>query len=280
MGHNIKNYVNEMKERFKNSIKDGQDVRLVIIQVGDNPASNSYVKGKLSDCSEVGIKTELLKYNEDDIENTEQLINVIDYLNKEKLCHGIIVQLPLPKHIDIKAVQAAIDPVKDVDGFHIMSKHVPCTPLGIINYLKHVHYNFEGKNALVIGRSDIVGKPLAKLLTDLDCTVTLAHSKTPPIELTYYIENADIVFIAMDKIEYFNRNYMQFFKKVPVIIDIGLGRNEEGKLRGNLSKDSVEYLTSYNIFVVSGIGGVGLLTRLQLLENTINAAKIINSKEE
>jgi methylenetetrahydrofolate dehydrogenase (NADP+)/methenyltetrahydrofolate cyclohydrolase len=265
----IKEYVAKRKEQLKK--QTNKDKALVIIQVGNNPASNSYVKGKLFDCEEIGLKAMLLKYDEEAIKNTETLIRIIEQLNAEERCTGIIVQLPLPKYIDIKTVQLAIDPKKDVDGFHPMSEHVACTPLGVINFLKNMDYNFTGKNALVIGRSDIVGKPLAQLLTNLNCTVTIAHSKTPKEDLKHHIKFADIVFTAIDKIEHYGMDYEPYFGLVPVIIDIGLGRNEQGKLKGNLSTELVEHLKEHGNFVISGIGGVGLLTRLQLLENTVNA---------
>ena len=152
-----------------------------------------------------------------------------------------------------------------------MSEHTACTPLGVMNFLKDTGYKFEGKNALVIGRSDIVGKPLAQLLTNANSTVTIAHSKTPIEDLKHYIANSDIVFTAIDKIEHYGMDYSEYFRHVPVVIDIGLGRNEQGKLKGNLSTELVEHLKEHGNFVISGIGGVGLLTRLQLLENTVNA---------
>jgi methylenetetrahydrofolate dehydrogenase (NADP+)/methenyltetrahydrofolate cyclohydrolase len=265
----IKEYVAKRKEHLKK--QTNKDKALVIIQVGNNPASNSYVKGKLTDCEEIGLKAMLLKYDEEAIKDTETLIHIIEGLNKEERCAGIIVQLPLPKYIDIKAVQLAIDPKKDVDGFHPMSEHTACTPLGVVNYLKNQGYKFEGKNALVIGRSDIVGKPLAQLLLNENCTVTIAHSRTSKRDLKYYIQASDIVFTAIDKIEHYGMDYAQYFGKVQVVIDIGLGRNEQGKLKGNLSTELVEHLKERGNFVISGIGGVGLLTRLQLLENTVNA---------
>lgn len=265
----IKEYVEKRKEQLKK--QTNKEKALVIIQVGNNPASNSYVKGKLSDCEEIGLKAMLLKYDEEAIKDTETLIHIIEGLNKEERCAGIIVQLPLPKYIDIKAVQLAINPSKDVDGFHPMSEHTACTPLGVVNYLKNQGYKFEGKNALVIGRSDIVGKPLAQLLLKENCTVTIAHSRTSKRDLEYYIQASDIVFTAIDKIEYFGTEYEEDFNFVPTIIDIGLGRNEQGKLKGNLNTELVEHLKEHGNFVISGTGGVGLLTRLQLLENTVNA---------
>lgn len=264
----VKTYVTMNKNHLRKMVGN-RDIRLCIIQVGDNPASNSYVKGKISDCEEVGIIARHMKLEE--TTTTEEILTLVEYLNKSDACTGIIIQLPLPAHIDVKKVQLAIAPHKDVDGFHPMSKFVPCTPLGVVNFLIHTPYAFQGKRALVIGRSDIVGKPLAQLLTDLDCTVTLAHSKTPVDVLKFYIEHSDIVFTAISLIEYFDEKFKTAFKHVPVVIDIGLGRNDEGKLKGNLSTELVLYLKKHDNIVISGIGGVGLLTRLQLLTNTINA---------
>ena len=265
----IKSYVSSKKEFLKQMVAVKKEIGLAIVQVGDNPASNSYIKGKISDCNEIGVIPKLLKLEENISE--EYLIGLIEHLNSIEDCTGIIVQLPLPKHIDVKRVQQVISPSKDVDGFNINSEFKPCTPLGVITYLTNNRYKFEGKKALVIGRSDIVGKPLAQMLLDKNCTVTIAHSKTSFGDLTHYIENADIVFTAINKIEYFNKDFAPFFEKVPTIIDIGLGRNEYGKLRGNLSAELVEHLKEKGNDVISGIGGVGLLTRLQLLANTIKA---------
>ena len=185
------------------------------------------------------------------------------------------MQLPLPDHIDVKNIQRCIPLDKDVDGFRVDSPFEPCTPLGVINYLKHNDYQFAGKDALVIGRSDIVGKPLARMLTDLDCTVTLAHSKTS--KPYRHCGSADIIFTCIDKIEYFDAH--NDFPSVN-IIDIGLGRNAEGKLVGNLNHLSVlkelEYRQRWKhpSFIISGPGGVGLLTRLTLLENVYKAAQM------
>lgn len=265
----MKGYVDSKKEFLKQLAKVKNNITLCIIQVGDNPASNSYIKGKLADCHEVGINPDLVRL--EDTVSTEYLVNFIHVLNRSESITGIIVQLPLPSHIDVKQIQRAISPEKDVDGFHPMSNFPPCTPKGVIRYLTDNGCKFEGKKALVIGRSDIVGKPLAQMLTDLNCTVTLAHSKTSQEDLLHYIENSDIVFTAIDKIEYYGMEYAPYFEKVQTIIDIGLGKSEQGKLKGNLSSELVDHLNKCGNFVVSGIGGVGLLTRLQLLTNTVNA---------
>lgn len=233
---------------------------LLVIQVGDNPASNSYIAGKKRDCAEVGVIALHVKLSEEATED-----EIIDLFYKFD-CDGIIVQLPLPKHINVKNIQRHIPLEKDVDGFRAESPFEPCTPLGIINYLKYNDYQFEGKDALVIGRSDIVGKTLARMLTDLDCTVTLAHSKTVSIVRNW--RNADIIFTCIDKIEHFKAKNMPAYADV---VDIGLGRNAEGKLAGNVADASTRPMIA-DRFTISGTGGVGLLTRLALLENVCKAA--------
>lgn len=274
----IKEYTAIKKAELKQKIAEsGITPRLAVIQVGNDPASESYIRGKKKDCEEVGIECDVIKAP-DDVSESE-LIHFIRCMNTNDVhvgpfCHvecphGIIVQLPLPKHINVKHIQGAISQYKDVDGFHPLSCFKPCTPLGIINYLKYNNYQFEGKNACVVGRSDIVGKPLARMLTDLDCTVTLCHSKTD--NLSDYLYNADIVFTCIDKVGYFN---VLDFNSSTDIIDIGLGKSEDGKLVGNITSNSVPQLIEEkpDRIVISGTGGVGLLTRLTLLENTYEAA--------
>ena len=277
----VKEYVDIKKVELKQKIAEsGITPRLAIIQVGNNPASDSYIRGKKKDCEEVGIECIHIKYDENVTE--KELINVVRNLNYSGTVywtpienqsigvHGVIVQLPLPKHINIKNIQGAISQYKDVDGFHLLSRFQPCTPLGVINYLKYNNYQFEGKNACVVGRSDIVGKPLARMLTDLDCTVTLCHSKTRTSDLCHSIYEADIVFTCIDKVGYFSSFN---FNNKQDIIDIGLGRSKDGKLIGNIEHEDVCCLTKGNPYriLISGTGGVGLLTRLTLLENTYKA---------
>ena len=272
-----KEYTEIKKKSLKEDIeKLKRKPTLVVIQIGDNASSNSYIKGKKKDCEEVGVNFNLLKYEE--YITTDELRKIIVNLNLKDDIDGIIVQLPVPEHINIKEIQKVIDPRKDVDGFHPNSSFKPCTPLGIINYLKDNDYEFCGKSAVVIGRSDIVGKPLAKMLTDLDATVTLCHSKTTTGTLFRAMKNADIVFTCIDKINYYGFEYLEFLYGRD-IIDIGLGRNKDGKLCGNINKETVNDLKKYNDMnniIVSGIGGVGLLTRFELLNNTYKAARYLS----
>ena len=273
-----KEYTEIRKGELTKYIKDRQ-LRpcLVVIQVGDRPESNSYIRGKVKDCEEVGINCQVTKLAEETDEKS--LLGLIGKLNAQDDVHGIIVQLPLPDHINVKKIQEAINPAKDVDGFNRMSQFEPCTPLGVINYLKYIGYEFEGKAALVIGRSDIVGKPLARMLTDLDCTVTLAHSKTPYIKRILNSDIIDITFTCINKIGYYDSSYTF----TPYIIDIGLGADETGKLCGNLSRENADWhkkLRSRRGLCISGVGGVGLLTRLSLLENTVKAAELAMEHKE
>lgn len=268
-----KEYAEKRKQELKQYIEEkGLHPTLVVIQVGDRPESNSYIRGKMRDCEEVGIECRLDKLV-DDVSEID-LIKNIRHMNVCDDIHGIIVQLPLPKHIDVKEVQKWIRPCKDVDGFTLDSPFDPCTPLGVINYLKAVGYEFEGKDALVIGRSDIVGKPLARMLTDLDCTVTLAHSKTRRIyELASW---PDIIFTCIDKIEYFDNNIVNTNEGLADIIDIGLGIGADSKLHGNLCERTVKYMKEVfpDRICISGTGGVGLLTRVALLENVVKACEM------
>ena len=264
-----KDYAALKKEELKTKIDEHIIIRpyLAVIQIGDDPASNSYIKGKQRDCEEVGIFFSHYRFSSDI--SHDELKEFIADLNEDPIYNGIILQLPVPSHIDVKDIQRLIDPAKDVDGFNPDSYFQPCTPLGVINYLKFNGYHFRGKNACVIGRSDIVGKPLAKMLLDLDCTVTVCHSKS---DLRSVLPCQDIIFTCINQIEFFDETYFAPYQDV---IDIGLGKGTDGKLHGNLTEAAYlqqkEYTGTNNSMVISGTGGVGLLTRLELLNNTYKA---------
>ena len=264
-----KDYAALKKEELKTKIDEHIIIRpyLAVIQIGDDPASNSYIKGKQRDCEEVGIFFSHYRFSSDI--SHDELKEFIADLNEDPIYNGIILQLPVPSHIDVKDIQRLIDPAKDVDGFNPDSYFQPCTPLGVINYLKFNGYHFRGKNACVIGRSDIVGKPLAKMLLDLDCTVTVCHSKS---DLRSVLPCQDIIFTCINLIEFFDETYFAPYQDV---IDIGLGKGTDGKLHGNLTEAAYlqqkEYTGTNNSVVISGTGGVGLLTRLELLNNTYKA---------
>lgn len=246
----------EIKEQISKSYNKP---KLVVIQVGDNSASNSYIRGKEKDCNEVGIDFQLIKLPNKISE--EELLNRIKYFNYDENTNELIVQLPLPKHINVNNIKQFISPNKDVDGFHKDSKFIPCTPLGIINYLKYNNIEIKGKHVVVLGRSDIVGKPISKLMLKGNATVTICHSYTN--NLKFYTQNADIIISAIGKPKFITKEYISSNK--PIIIDVGINRDDNNKLCGDIDYDSV---AKYCELITSVPKGVGLLTRLSLLENT------------
>ena len=246
-----KDYVVLEKERIKKL--DLSNVSLGIIQVGDNPASNAYVKGKLKDCEEVGLKAKLYHYDED-ISQGQLNETVRDNWNT-----GLIIQLPLPKHLSVKAALSYMPKWKDVDGFIYDSGYVSCTPKGIVDWLHFNKVNLDGANVVIIGRSDIVGKPLARLMLDNNATVTVCHSHTPKETVYEYCKSADIIVVAIGK-----ESWLDFDLKDKLIVDVGINRNSEGKLCGDVDPKLKE-----NNYVTPVPGGVGLLTRISLLKNVV-----------
>ena len=257
---NIKEYCAEVKNRIKLEVENEFAEKvpsLAVIQLGNREESIRYVRNKGKDCEAVGIKFEWYMFDTE--LTTEDLIFEIE--NLQDHVDGLIVQMPLPKHIDVERIKRAIDPKKDVDGFHPDSYFQPCTPLGIVNYLeKACNYDFCGKNVCVIGRSDIVGKPLAQMLTDKDATVTLCHSKTA--RLWEHIEMADLVVSAVGKAKFLN-----CYSIYQPVIDVGINFDENGKMCGDCYNTEDRDVTPVP-------GGVGLLTRVAMLENVIAAARM------
>jgi len=252
---NIKEYVAIKKEELK---QQNTGILLSIIQVGHVPASDRYVKNKIKDCKEVGINCRLVSLPEDITE--DDLLNIIDNQNNSEDITGFLVQLPLPRHISEEKVKAAISPEKDVDGFNLLSKTVPATPLGIYTYLKDMGYEFAGKNAVIIGRSNIVGRPMAKLLLDESMNVTVLHSRTKQEDKVNFIKNADLVVVATGHIDTLTKqDYL--FKPTAVIIDVGINVREDGTLIGDCQPDLPVAFQS------PVPGGVGLLTRLAVIMN-------------
>ena len=254
---NIKEYTQARKRDLAERIKALPAApRLAIIQVGDVEASNRYVRNKKKDCEEVGIECSVYHClpsitNEQLIENIQNIAHRYD---------GIIVQLPLPGHLDAKLILEAIPPTKDVDGFRTDSPFAPATPTGIMYYLRHCNFEFDGANVVVIGRSEIVGKPMAKLLTDANATVTLCHSHTKNLHM--HIDHADLVVCAVGKAKFLNCYPIH----IPVI-DVGINFDENGKLVGDC-------FNTENRDVTPVPGGVGLLTRVALLENVVRAKEV------
>ena len=255
----IKEYFASRKQEIRDSLFSLEvKPHFVVVQVNDDPASNAYVKGKLKDSAELGITAELIKLPESTSE--EKLLRLIKKLNKNQEIDGFIVQMPLPRHIDQQKIKLAISPEKDVDGFHPLSSLNPCTPQGIINYLHHEGIALQSKNALVIGRSEIVGKPMAKLLLAENCNVTTVHSKTLREDMERYVANADIIVVAIGRQGFLDESFT--YKKDAIIVDVGISRDENG-----LHGDAVPNLPVGLQTPVPG--GVGLLTRLALMENLI-----------
>ena len=247
---------------------------LAVILVGENPASQVYVRNKVKACQESGLHSLLEKYSEDMSEKA--LLERIESLNQDPSIHGILVQLPLPQHIDAQRVIEAISPNKDVDGFHIASAGAlmtgmpgfwPCTPYGCMKMLESIAYDLKGKHAVVIGRSNIVGKPMAMMLLQKNATVTICHSATP--DLKAMTLQADVIVAAVGK-----RNVLtaDMVKPGAVVIDVGMNRNDEGKLCGDVDFEGVEKVASY---ITPVPGGVGPMTITMLLVNTLEATERI-----
>lgn len=267
----------ELKQAVVELKAKGITPGLAVILVGDDPASQTYVRNKQRACKEVGIYSLLLKYEENITE--EFLLARIKELNENKEIHGILVQLPLPNQINPKVVIEAIHPDKDVDGFHPLNvgnlltgedTFVPCTPLGIIEMLKEIHIDLTGKHAVVIGRSNIVGKPMGQLLLGENATVTYCHSKT--VDLPSITRQADVLVSAIGQA---NRITADYVKEGAVVIDVGMNRNEEGKLCGDVLYDEVKNKASY---ITPVPGGVGPMTITMLLANTVKAAMKYTAK--
>lgn len=256
----IKEYVKARKEEIKNLVLTMENKpNITIVQLNEDAASNAYVKGKLKDAAELGIEATLLKLP---IETTQnELLKVIDELNNNPDVDGFIVQMPLPKQINEEEIKLAVDPKKDVDGFHPLSNLAPCTPKGIMNYLHAENIKITGKNAVILGRSNIVGKPMAKLLLAESANITILHSKTSFEDMHRYIANADIIVVAIGKQHFLDNRFE--YKKDAVIVDVGISRDETG-----LHGDAIPNLPVGLQTPVPG--GVGLLTRLALYENLLD----------
>lgn len=267
----------ELAEEVLELKKQGIVPGLTVILVGDDPASHSYVRGKSKGCEEVGIRSELILKEASTTE--AELLAIIQQLNQNPNVNGILVQLPLPSHISEEAVLDAIDPKKDVDGFHPINVGnmvignetlLPCTPHGVIELIKRTGTQIAGKHAVVIGRSNIVGKPVSLLLQRENATVTMCHSRTQ--DLPSFTKMADILVVAAGKAHMIGKEHV---KPGAVVIDVGVNRNEEGKLVGDVKFDEVKDSASYLTPVP---GGVGPMTITMLLKNTVQAARQQASK--
>lgn len=252
--------------------KDGKKTGLAVIIVGNNPASRVYVNNKKKGCAEVGMES--FEYALPEETTTDELLELVEKLNNDTAVDGILCQLPLPKQIDEKKVLNAIAPNKDVDAFHpVNTGHImigdhsflPCTPAGIMEMLKYYNISVEGKECVVIGRSNIVGKPMAMLLLGQNGTVTICHSRTK--NLKEVTRRADILVAAVGKAYFVTEDMV---KDGAVVIDVGMNRNAEGKLCGDVDFDKVKDKCS---FITPVPGGVGPMTITMLLKNTLIASK-------
>ncbi|OFF54168.1 bifunctional methylenetetrahydrofolate dehydrogenase/methenyltetrahydrofolate cyclohydrolase [Listeria monocytogenes] len=255
-------------------VKEGKKPGLAVVLVGDNQASRTYVRNKQKRTEEAGMKSVLIELPENVTE--EKLLSVVEELNEDKTIHGILVQLPLPEHISEEKVIDTISYDKDVDGFHPVNvgnlfigkdSFVPCTPAGIIELIKSTGTQIEGKRAVVIGRSNIVGKPVAQLLLNENATVTIAHSRTK--DLPQVAKEADILVVATGLAKFVKKDYI---KPGSIVIDVGMDRDENNKLCGDVDFDDVVEEAG---FITPVPGGVGPMTITMLLANTLKAAKRI-----
>jgi methylenetetrahydrofolate dehydrogenase (NADP+) / methenyltetrahydrofolate cyclohydrolase len=252
----VAQYLQQEKTRLKElSAALTQKPHLVIIQANENEGSNIYIRGKLADCDEVGFKATHIRLPV--TVTQEDLLKEIAKHNQDPFVHGVIVQVPLPKHIDPAMIRRAVLPHKDVDGFHPLSPMMACTPKGIVDYLSASGFQFSGQHAVIIGRSYIVGRPLAFALLDRHATVSIVHSKTKEEDKLALIANADLICVAVGKKWYLSNQKM---KPTAWVVDIGITR-EDGQIYGDVKPGRhVEMQTPVP-------GGIGLLTRLSLLKN-------------
>jgi methylenetetrahydrofolate dehydrogenase (NADP+)/methenyltetrahydrofolate cyclohydrolase len=260
----------ELKEKVANLKSQGREITLVVVLVGSDPASQVYVRNKQKACEYVGINSKT--YRLADTTTQDELLKLIDELNNDNKVNGILVQLPLPKHIDEDLIIKTISPLKDVDGFHPenvgklsigQSGFVSCTPAGVIELLKRYKIEIEGKHCVVIGRSNIVGKPMSMLLLRENATVTICHSRTK--DLKSITKQADILVASIGKPRFVNKD---FIKENAVVIDVGINRDENNKLCGDVDfedvKDHVKAITPVP-------GGVGPMTIAMLLRNCLDS---------
>ncbi len=267
----------EIKDELKQEVAalkaSGRECALAVIQVGNDPASSVYVRNKKKACEYIGIRS--LSYELDENTSEDELLALIDKLNADPSVHGILCQLPLPKHMDEDKVINRISPEKDVDGFHPQNVgalvigqqgFVSCTPAGIIQLLKRSNIQMEGKHCVVIGRSNIVGKPMALLMLRENATVTICHSRTR--NLKELCKEADILIVAIGKPQFITADYV---KEGAVVIDVGIHRDENNKLCGDVKYDEVEPVASA---ITPVPGGVGPMTIALLMHNCVEAMKL------
>lgn len=266
----------ELKEKVEELKQKGINTGLAVIIVGDDPASRVYVNHKKNDCAEIGIKS--FEYALPASTSEDELLELIETLNNDNSVNGILVQLPIPKHINEDRVIAAINPLKDADCFHPVNvgnlmigrpQFLPCTPAGVVELLEANGIQIAGKNCVVVGRSNIVGKPQAILLLAKNATVTICHSKTANI--SDVCKSADILVVAVGRAEFVKPEYV---KPGAVVIDVGVSRGADGKLVGDVQFQTVSEIASV---ITKVTGGVGPMTRAMLMKNTVKATLLQNN---
>ena len=262
----------EVKEQVAELKAQGTEITLAVVKVGDDPASAVYVRNKEKACEYVGMNSKKIEKPADTAE--EELLDLIADLNNDDSINGILVQLPLPDHIDENKILLAIDPNKDVDGFHPVNvgkmvigekSFLPCTPAGIVEMIKRSGLDIEGKECVIIGRSNIVGKPMAILMLRENATVTITHSRTK--DLKDVCKRADILIAALGKAKFVTED---FVKEGAIVIDVGMDRDENGKLCGDVDFENVKDIASA---ITPVPGGVGPMTVTMLIVNCLNSAK-------
>ena len=263
----------ELKKQVAAYKEQGIEITMAVVKVGNDPASAVYVRNKEKACEYIGVTSRTLALPEETTE--EELLNTVKELNEDPSVNGILVQLPLPKHIDESKILLAIDPKKDVDGFHPVNvgkmvigedSFLPCTPAGIIEMLKRSDIDMQGKECVVIGRSNIVGKPMAILMLRENATVTIAHSRTA--DLKEVTKRADILVAAIGKAKFVTADYV---KEGAVVIDVGMDRDENGKLCGDVDFDDVSKVASA---ITPVPGGVGPMTVTMLMVNCLRSVEL------
>lgn len=263
----------DLKKEVANLKENGVNPKLAVIMVGNDPGSTVYVRNKSKACEKVGIEFEEFLFDENTSE--EELLHVIEKLNNDSTINGILLQSPVPKHIDINKAFRAILPEKDVDGFNPINvgnltigedAFISCTPYGVIKMFEEYNIELEGKNAVILGRSNIVGKPMIQCMLNKNSTVTVCHSRTKNIgEIT---KNADVIISAIGKPKFLKADMV---KEGSVVIDVGINRLDDGSIVGDVDFDEVSKKTSY---ITPVPGGVGPMTIAMLLNNVVKAAKI------
>ena len=270
-----KDYVENKKVELKDFVSKLQSKPcLVVVQVDSVAASNTYVKSKKKDAIELGISFVHVPIDSENC-TQEEFESILNGLNNLNTVNGIIIQLPIPEKYNLLKLQKCISSEKDVDGFRVNSYFKPCTPKGIMDWLKFNKYEFSGKNAVVIGRSSIVGKPLVNMLIEEGATVTCCNSKTK--DLWVHTKRADLVVSAIGSPKFFDAYYFSYMNDI--VIDVGINRDNFGKLCGDVDRDKLFEAYGNGVYVTPVPGGVGLLTRIALMENVIMAYKIQNESE-